>query len=95
MAGVAEAIRSSLIATDAWEEWLSGEMDKDDPVMRQAVMWGITLKNMRSIAAVLLENRDLLEHLGDSDLVLFKGSRAMEMEKAFELCQRALAGKGV
>lgn len=38
--------------------------------------------------------RDLLDHLGDRDLVLFKGARAMEMEKVFELCQSALTGGG-
>jgi UDP-N-acetylmuramoyl-tripeptide--D-alanyl-D-alanine ligase len=37
--------------------------------------------------------RDLLDRLRDSDVVLFKGARAMEMEKVFELCRRALAGK--
>ena len=35
---------------------------------------------------------DLLGHLAEGDLVLFKGARAMEMEVVFDLCQRALAG---
>lgn len=39
-------------------------------------------------------SEDLMSRLGDSDLVLFKGSRVMEMERVFELCRKASAEKG-
>jgi ATP-dependent helicase/nuclease subunit A len=85
---VADALRSSLIASEVWDEWLSREMDKDDPVMRQAVVSGVTLDKMYSLAAAMRENRDLLGHLprsidrnrvlGDYRSALLEGSARLE-----------------
>lgn len=60
---VADALRASLIADETWEDWLAREMDEDDPVLRRAVLLGVTLEHMYNLAQAMVRNRDMLDHL--------------------------------
>ena len=60
---VADALMASLIGDETWEDWLAGEMDRDDAVLRRAVLLGVTLENMCKLARAMVENRDMLDHL--------------------------------
>lgn len=60
---VADALSASLIADETWEDWLAREMDGDDPVLRRAVLLGVTLENIYKLGQAIVENRDMLAHL--------------------------------
>ena len=60
---VADQLMADLIADRTWEEWLSREMDGDDAVLKRAVLLGVKLDNMRSLAMAMVEHRDMLDHL--------------------------------
>jgi ATP-dependent helicase/nuclease subunit A len=75
---VADELRSSLIARGVWDEWLGRHMDGDDPVLRQAVLLGVTLDHMHALGEAMRADRDVLDCLPeamdiDSDLKVFTG----------------------
>ncbi|MBD3162845.1 MAG: hypothetical protein GF346_10635, partial [Candidatus Eisenbacteria bacterium] len=64
----------------------------------RSVLEGLTLAGAKTEAALFRTHRALAEaladRLGDGDLVLFKGSRRSEMERAFTLCHDRLGEGG-
>ncbi|MEI9477434.1 MAG: UvrD-helicase domain-containing protein, partial [Deltaproteobacteria bacterium] len=60
---VADALTSSLVQAEVWEEWLERQMDANDPALRRAVLIGITTKQIREMSQSLLSNHDVLQCL--------------------------------
>lgn len=60
---VADELTSSLIQHEVWERWLGREMESFSPVLKRAVLSGITLEQIRKIGQFLLRNTEALEYL--------------------------------
>ncbi len=60
---VADDLTSSLLQAEVWEGWLEKQMDGNDPVLRRAVLIGITPEQIRKLSEFILESRDVLNYL--------------------------------
>lgn len=52
-----------LLRTEAWQEWLTQEMDRSPDVLKQALRAGLTLEHVQTVGEFLVEHRDCLHLL--------------------------------
>ncbi len=60
---IADELEASLMAEEAWEEFLTERMEENDESIRYALLLGISLDSIKSLAFALAANRDLLDLL--------------------------------
>ncbi len=64
---VADELTASLLRAEVWEEWLAREMEVVHPDMRRAMLLGVTTGQLEKLAGVMLNHRDVLDHLPSLD----------------------------
>jgi len=68
---VCDELESSLIFEDVWDQWLAGQMSRDNAALRRAIEFGIAYEahprggmSLPALAKLLVDNRDLLSLVG-------------------------------
>jgi ATP-dependent helicase/nuclease subunit A len=57
---VADELQASLFRTEAWDRWLEKQKDAAQEALRDAIEFGVALKQLRAVGDALLRYRDVL-----------------------------------
>src|SRR4029077_4027172 len=54
---VADEVQRELLFDEAWMRWLEGELSKNPPALRQALVREVRVDDLRELAVVLVDHR--------------------------------------
>lgn len=57
-------VEASVLFEESWNDWLSTMVDSSPAALRRAVMAGLRISDIKSLALVLYQNRDLISDAG-------------------------------